>query len=462
MPEETQGFETSSFRDPAGYIIDGGDAIYRVVTEQGANDWRELTNSGLYDELLEAGAILPHEQVDEHPLRPSGAAFFLRTERLPFFSYPYEWSFLQLRDAALRTLDVLRRALRRGMILKDGSAFNVTFQGSHPLFIDILSFTRYTSGEPWLGYRQFCEHFLAPLLLSDYTGDVLSRWMQADLDGLPLSTASKLLPLRSRLRFSEALHIHLHAGGIRRYSGLPRDTVKRARATNVSALVASLHELISRLPRKKRSSHWTDYYESTVYTAEEEAEKQRFVEEFLRSVAPRSLWDLGCNTGKYAGLAASMGIPTVAMDADAAVIDALHAGLKAKDNRYLHPIVMNLARPSPRLGWAHGERLSLADRGPADAALYLGLVHHLRFADGIPLDRQYAYLASIARHVLLEWIPPDDANVLRMTRGSIRASLPYSEAIHERALLQCFTIEKTMALGHSGRVLYQLKNRIAR
>ncbi|MBE0644941.1 MAG: SAM-dependent methyltransferase [Bacteroidetes bacterium] len=446
----------SSFRDPAGFMCETGGEMYRVVTTEGREDVQHFFDSGLYDELGKAALILPHEQVSPSMVGMKDDVRVLRTNRLPFFSYPYEWSYAQFRDAALLTLDVTRRALNRGMILKDASAFNVSFHGTHAYFVDMLSFTRYTEGAPWLAYRQFCEHFLAPLLLSDYSGGQLFTMLQSHVDGIPLGIAASLLPLRSRFRFSESLHVHAHASGIRRFS-VTGSQQARQRSTNVGALVESLWGLVSRLPRRRGTSGWSDYYDSTVYSDSEEAEKEQFVRTFIEEITPSAVWDLGSNTGRYARIASELGISTVAMDADPAVVDRMYQEGKARDDRTLLPLVMNIAQPSPRLGWAHEERASLQDRGPVDAALYLGIVHHLRFTHTIPLGKQIEYLAAIARNVVFEWIPPDDINVRRMIAGTVKEFLPYSIDILESELRKYFSVEKRMPVGSTGRLLHHLR-----
>ncbi len=446
-----------SFRDPAGFVCEDDGELYRIVTVAGMEDAQRFFDTGLYDEFAASELILPHVRIASSVLGMTDDVLVYRTRKIPFYSYPYEWSFSQFRDAALLTLDVMRRALAKGMILKDASAFNVSFHGSHPYFVDLLSFTRYREGSPWLAYRQFCEHFLAPLLLSDYASGQTFTMLQSHMDGIPLGIAASLLPLRSRFHFSESLHVHIHASGIRRLSGAGSKQV-RQRSTNVNALVESLHGLVARLPRRRRTSDWSDYYESTVYSDRDEEEKEQIVRKFLETVTSSAVWDMGSNTGRYARIAAGMGIPTVAMDADPTVVDRMYQEGKARDDRTLLPIVMNVAQPSPRLGWAHEERASLQDRGPVDALLYLGLVHHLRFTHTIPLGNQIRYLAAIAGDVLFEWIPPDDINVRRMIAETVREQLPYSSEIFESALKEYFTVESRAPVGATGRVLYHLRN----
>src|SRR5690606_24922064 len=124
------------------------------------------------DRLVEKGRLVPTREVDAGVLGAlaSDPSMVLQHERLPFISYPYEWSFPLLKAAAILHLTVQLDALEADFSLSDSTAYNVQFDGVRPVFIDVLSFRKYHDGEVWAGHRQFCEQFLNPLLLRSYFG----------------------------------------------------------------------------------------------------------------------------------------------------------------------------------------------------------------------------------------------------------------------------------------------------
>ncbi len=453
----SEGALAGSFRDPAGYVFLRDGVVLRALREEGDADWQLLNASGLYAFLVEKNLLLAHDEMIGVPGLDSDVKRVLRPEQLPFYSFPYEWSFSQLRDAALLTLRVLRLALKRGMTLKDASAYNVSFLGAQPVFADILSFTRYEEDAPWQGYLQFCEQFFVPLLLSRRAGRSVSALLRAWHDGVPLPVGARLLRGFGMLRPAQLMHVHLHARSMRRNAAAPlgEGRVPRQSLQQTRALVDSLERAIRRMKLPQVSSAWTGYYDDTVYDAAETREKEDTVRQWTQALSPATVWDLGSNTGRYARIAAEGGAQTLAMDADDAVVDSMYRELKSEEPGNITPLVMNLANPSSGVGWAHEERPSLADRGPADLVLYLGLLHHLRYTHMLPLEKQAAFLARIARHVILEWIPPEDPNVRGLAVGS-RANFAYSRALLISALESHFDLRETKVLGASGRELMLL------
>ncbi len=315
---------SASFRDPSGFVFRSaeGDLLRQVSRVYSAN-WSLLHSSGLLADLTENRLLVNHEEIPGE--RNDETIATLRPELIPFISYPYEWAFSQLRDAALLTLDIQKRALARGMSLKDASAYNVQFLAGRPIFIDTLSFDAYEEGRPWVAYRQFCSHFLAPLALMALVDVRLGALQRTYLDGIPLDLTSKLLPGTTKLRPGLAAHIHLHARA-QRADG--KESTAAPKHSNISrtaslALVDSLEGTIKSLDWRPAATEWGDYYSDTNYTASALKEKSRLVGEFLDQTAPtrRTCWDLGANNGEFSQLAAERGLNTLAIDIDPAAVE---------------------------------------------------------------------------------------------------------------------------------------------
>jgi hypothetical protein len=452
----------SSFRDPAGFVFRRGGVLYRAIREPGRPDYDALMSSGLYEELVAARLLVPHEEASAR--EALGDAYkTIRPEEVPFVSYPYEWSFSQLQDAGLATLEIEKRALRRGMSLIDASAYNIQFLRGAPVLIDTLSLRRSVEGGPWPAYRQYCQHFLAPLALMALRDVRLSQLLRVHIDGIPLDLASSLLPRRSRLRLSLFLHLHLHARSQKRYEGRefagPRRTISRQARLG---LVDSLESGTRKLRWRAEGTEWADYYRDTNYTAEGLADKRRAVETFVADVRPKTVWDLGANVGTFSRAAASSGAHVVSFDIDPACVERNYLRVRAEKETSVLPLLLDLANPSPAAGWENMERLSLLERGPADAVLALALIHHLAIGNNVPLDRAARFFARAGRSLLIEFVPKSDPQVERLlvTRADIFDR--YTQEEFERAFGGFFEIRRRLSLAGSGRTLYIMETKPGR
>lgn len=454
--------EPSSFRDPAGFIFRRGGRLFRQVNGQARPDYDRLIESGLYRDLADAGLLVPHREVDEPPHIADGAYKVIEPEAIPFVSYPYEWCFGQLKAAALATLEIQRRAVARGMSLKDASGFNVQFRGARPVFIDTLSFEAYREGAPWVAYRQFCQHFLAPLALMARVEPRLNQLLRTNLDGIPLALASRMLAGRTRFRPGLLIHIHLHARAKRAFDA--KAEPPKPRPFPRSALLGMLDSLgsaISGLRWEPEGTEWADYYNDTNYTEAALSEKERLVGGFLDRIAPRTAWDVGANTGRFSRLASGRGAETVAFDVDPAAVERNFREVASRGEDRLLPLVLDLTNPSPGLGWGNEERRSVLDRGPADVVLALALVHHLAIGHNVPLTKVAALFAALGRSLIIEFVPKTDSQVGRLMVVREDIFPGYTREGFEAAFAPHFATEAVEPIAGTERTLYLLRRRQA-
>ena len=450
-----------SFRDPDGFLFYRDGHLYRQVNKRYQEDYDRLMESGLYDSLADSGLLVRHDETDISFALSGEAYRVIRPEPIPFVSYPYEWCFSELKHAALLTLEIERRALEAGMTLKDASAYNVQFKGCSPIFIDTLSFERYEEGTPWSAYRQFCQHFLAPLALMSGSDVRLGKLMRIHLDGVPLDLASLLLPGKTKLSFGLQTHIHIHARYQRRFAGSRTSPKGRRRMgrTAMHGLVDNLQGVVQKLSYRPEGTEWSDYYDDTNYTGKGMERKEELVKEFLGALQPQTVWDLGANTGRFSCIAAERAGFVVAFDVDPAAVERHFRDKTTSDKGNILPLVLDLTNPSPGIGWAGEERSSLELRGPADAALALALLHHLAISNNLPFEDIAAYLARLCSSLIIEFVPKDDSQVERLlvTREDIFDR--YTKEHFENAFQGPFAIERTEPITGSGRVLYMMRRR---
>jgi ribosomal protein L11 methylase PrmA len=448
----------SSFRDPSGFIFSVGGVIYRQINVACRGDFDALISSGLYDELTKAGLLVSHAEVDPATRMSDAAYKVIRPERIPFISYPYEWSFSQFRAAALCTLDIQKRAVARGMSLKDCSAYNIQFVGHRPVFIDTLSFEKYREGEPWVAYRQFCQHFLAPLALMAHVDVRLSSLLRSCIDGIPLDLTARLLPHRSVLDLSLLMHIHAHAKSQRAYAG-KRVSAKGHHVGKMAFLgiVDSLESAVRKLRWKPGTTEWGDYYAATNYSEGGVEAKKGIVAGYVRETSPGTVWDLGGNTGLFSRVAAETGARVVSFDVDPLAVERNYQQAVKEKNTSVLPLVLDLTNPSPAIGWDHSERASLLDRGPADMAMALALIHHLAISNNVPLDRIAAFLARCCRWLIIEFVPKSDSQVQRLLASRVDIFPQYTQDDFERVFAGHFATLKKTPVADSERMLYLLE-----
>jgi len=428
--------------------------LLRQVNASFENEFCRFIESGLYDELLQRGLIVPHEEVDATPYLGRGAWRVLRPDVIDTLSYPYEWCFGQLKDAALATLHIQSLALEKGMCLRDASAFNIQFHHGRPILIDTLSLGRYVPGQPWRAYRQFVSHFLAPLALMAHVDVRLGRLLQLDVDGVPLDLASRLLPAATKLKPGLLMHLHLHAKADRSPKS-PGSQPKAEFGRNaMMGLIDSLRGSIEGLHYDPKGTEWADYYENTNYAESSMGAKRRLVGELLDSIRPRpaSCWDLGANTGAFSDLAAERGIRTVAWDVDPAAVERNYR--RPDRNPLILPLLQDLTAPSPALGWALRERESLAERGPAEVVLALALIHHLTIAHNVPLREVASFLASLTSWLIIEFVPKSDSQVQRMLAFREDHFDDYSIDGFREAFAERFNFEREVPIPGTERTLF--------
>lgn len=459
--------EPGSFRDRDSRVVITDDAIYRALSPEGAADWSALAASPLLEQITSSGQLIGTREVDASvlgegaELLPSGIDKVLEHDRVPFVSYPYEWTFSMLQDAAKLQLDLGIAAIDQGLQLKDATPYNVQFLGSKPVFIDVGSFETLHEGEPWVGYRQFCMLYLYPLLFQAHKDLPFHPWMRGSIDGIQPIDAIKVFSLRDRLRKGVFLHTSLHARLDRRAnksgpgSAEANKTTREVKPKAVQAQLQSMRRLVDKLRWKAGETSWSGYRQSNTYSDDDDRRKQAFVAEVAAEKSPKLTWDMGCNDGAYSRIAAESSDRVVAFDFDHATVEALYRSLKEEGNTKILPLVSNLADPSPGLGWRGLERKPLVDRGAPDLMLALALIHHVSISANIPVADFLQWARDMGTTLLIEFPKRTDPMVQALLANKHEgANADYEEGNFERELEKRFTVERREELPSGDRILF--------
>ena len=457
------GFEPGSFRDPATRVFYADGRVFRGLDATATEDWTKLSATKFFPALLAEGKAVGTESVelDEVPGGPPGEfASVLEHERIPFISYPYEWSFEMLRDAALLHLEILLAALGEDVTMKDGYAFNVQFTGRRPVFIDIGSFELLRVNGPWIGYRQFCQTFLYPLMLEAHLGIPFQRYLLGHLDGLEPTEMRRIFSGRKRFKKGVFRHVYLHSvaeSRVTRGGTALKDEMGKAGFGKelTVATVKKLHTLIGKLRSKRSESGWKQYRETCSYSDADRATKDAFITSAVEGTNPALSWDLGCNDGAYSRVIAKAGGTVIAVDYDDVTVDALYQSLRNDGPDNILPLVMNLVDPSPARGWRNEERRAFTDRTKPDLVLALALVHHLAIAANVPLGEVVSWFRSLGATLIVEFVEPHDPMAVQLL-GNKPAGMfdSYRIDVFEKLLDEQFTITRREALPGGSRTLY--------
>jgi hypothetical protein len=450
-----------SFRDPDGFLFSRDNRLYRQINHPGKEDYDLLVNSGLYKELVDLHLLIPHTEEDIPFADPGKGYKIICPEYIPFISYPYEWSFSQLKNAALTTLKIQKLAFDKGMSLKDSSAYNIQFKDGKPILIDTLSFEKYKEGEPWIAYRQFCQHFLAPLALMSLKDIRLGQMLRIYIDGIPLDLAASLLPRSARFNILLYMHIFLHAKSQEKHKEdkTLKKTGRKVSKLGFQGIIHSLETAVKKLKWKPEGTEWDDYYNDTNYSIQAIEHKKHTVIKYIEQAAPQTVWDLGANNGLFSRIASDKGIPTVAFDIDPSAVEKNALLIEEKKEKHILPLLLDLTNPSPGTGWENKERSSFIDRGPVDLVLSLALVHHLAISNNVPLPKLAAFFSKLCRFLIIEFVPKTDSQVQRLLVSREDVFAVYNRETFEKEFSRYFDILESVDITDSQRTLYLLKKK---
>jgi hypothetical protein len=437
--------------------------VYRTLDDHALANWEALSATKFFPREVARGRIIATAPADD--MAPIGDwAGILHHERVPIITYPYEWTFSMLRQAALLQLDLLAAALAEGMILKDSTPFNIQWRGHRPVFIDIGSFERLDKGDIWVGYRQFLAQYLYPLMLTARVGIPFQPWLRGRPDGLTADQLRSVMSTRDRLLSkSGLLHVTLPARAERSGSSSGRDVRSEYKDAGFSkemieANVKGLRSIVEKLTWTPDTSQWNRYAADCDHVRLQRDAKTEFVSTVLDQGPFETVWDVGANDGHFSKLAARHADHVLALDADELVLDELFLSLEAEGPDNVLPNLHDLADPSPGIGWRGMERPPLVNRSTPDLVLALAVVHHLVIGRNVPLASFVDWLADLDARAVLEFVPPDDPMVVGLTANKKPHEIhrDYTEEALRRYLKDRFVIEQEQAVPAGGRRLFSL------
>lgn len=463
----------SSFRDQSGYIFEYKNEIFRCINKSYSKYYDLLISSGLYESLVEKQLLISHDEVsnlDEfNSINKDILYKVIKPKKLPFISYPYEWSFNQLKDAAILTLEVLLEALSKNMILKDASAYNVQFLNGKPVFIDTLSFEEYVEGNIWNAYTQFCKHFLAPLSLIVYKDYRLHKESINFLDGLPLDFTSQLLPTSTKFNLNLFMHIHLNAKVHKKAENDGKSNNKpiflpKQKLVNMILNLLSTIKSLNYKPKLDKSS-WKGYYSFTNYNEKSFNEKENLVLSYvLKCGKKEKILDIGANNGYFSRIISNKveNSIIISSDIDFHAVDENYISIDNDINKNIYPVITDLTNPISAIGWANKERLSFLERVKnSDIVLALALIHHISITNNVPFIKVSELFASITKYLIIEYVPKDDSQTIKILDENLGDYSYYNEENFENSFKIYFKILDKQLIPDTKRTLYLMEKLVS-
>ena len=447
----------ASYRDTSGFVFSHKGNIYRHINPVYESHYIQLMQSGLYDELVKKGKLIAHSEITDLEKFDRTDGKILLPQQIPFISYPYEWSFNMWKDAALLTLQIAMASLKKEMILKDATPFNIQFFKGKPVFIDTLSFEKYEEGKPWIAYRQFSECFLGPLLLMHYCHPDVNKLFAVYPNGIPIDVLAGLLPKRSKWNMGTLLHVHLQA----KFSGKQKNTTGKENnfsKQKLELLLKGLESFVQKLSVKKVKTPWDDYYTDTILGNDYLNAKTTLVRSFCNFIDFKTVIDLGANDGHFS-LLFNDDKQVIATDADCNCINDLYLNLKKESRANILPLVNNLTTPSPAIGWNNTERESITSRLKAELVLALALIHHLAIANNVPLQLVADWLQPMGENLVIEFVPKSDEKVKLLLQNRKDIFDDYTLENFKLIFAEKYQLVKEEKVGNTNRVLFLMKRK---
>lgn len=457
--------ESGSFRDRNNQVFYHQGEVYRGISKQAYDNWLAISDKDFFQELISSKKIVGTSIAQQGVYPDSGWAAILHHDRIPYVSYPYEWAFGMLKEAALLHLAILEQGIQNGWILKDASAYNVQWNGHKPVFIDTTSFEPHVSGTPWLGYRQFCMMFLNPLLLKAHKNIDYLPLLRSNLEGIEPTETAKFFNRSEIWRKGVSFHVFMHAmiqlrttaNEIQGKRGNQSGYRPKHTKSMVLGTLQSIRRIIKSLKVNQQTTTWSHYDETHSYLEDTFVDKKEFVEKHVSKKQWLMVWDIGCNTGTFSKICSPYAEYVVSMDGDAMAIETLFDRFQHEKFTNILPLVMDLANLSPAQGWMGKERKTIEERGKPDLLLCLALIHHMVISANIPLRSYIEWIRSLDCVVIIEFVGPSDEMTMQLLKNKANQYEDYNEENFLSILKEMFTVRDSRLLKDGKRTIYYLE-----
>ncbi|NGX28324.1 MAG: Ribosomal protein L11 methyltransferase [Candidatus Anoxychlamydiales bacterium] len=465
-----------SFRDPAGSLFKHKNKIFRFINPSYENEFNETITSENIKKLIENGYIsafnklkkdeiqnLLKDEIFKNIFEKFKSNIILEHTVIDFANYPYEWSATQLFDSATLTLNLFEKVIDENLSLKDATPYNIIFENAKPVFVDLLSFEKKDPKDPiWLAYSQFVKTFLLPLFMNKFRSMPIHKVFLSNIDGLEIDDCLKHTSVFNPISYSLIKLPHF----LSRFAKEKHYQTKKMQNPNLAKFI--LKRLIKKTkkrlnalkPKTNITSSWSEYMDTQKhYDKKDFSIKESFISDVMERQNPKKVLDVGCNTGHFSIIAAKMGAKVISIDYDPVVIDLLYTIAK-NENLNILPLVVNISKPTPSIGWKNLEYQSFLKRADnyAELTFMLALIHHLQVTDRIPLFEIAAIANTLTKDgLVIEYVDPKDPMFIKIVRGRENLHLDININSFKKTFEDFFSIEKEQKINETRSVFYMRK-----
>jgi len=408
--------DPASFKDDAGKVFYFKNRILRTVNNNYSDIYEYVKQKDIFNSLIEKQFLINSWEVNKNIYKELDLDYdhlykVLEHEKLEYWSYPYEWTFSQLKKAAIFHLDFQLILLENDISLKDASAYNIQFKNNKPIFIDLLSLQKFDESTPWQGHKQFCEEFLNPLVFSSKFNIPFNEIYKGNLNGISNESLVKLLGYKIFLSHTLLINVYL-TEFLSKSTSRSIKNKKRSYKQSQIYLINNLRNYIIKLRYKKNKTMWSNYSSNNSYTKVSELEKENILKKYLSKKNPYSLIDIGCNDGKYSIIAKNLNVKKIiALDFDMQCLEKINI----ENNEVITPMYGDLSNMPAGNGWYSKEKKSFMERFKFDFSISFAVIHHLAITKNIPLDQILEFILRLSNRGLIEFIPIEDEMIKQMT-----------------------------------------------
>ena len=458
-----------SYKDTAARVVLKEGIYYRYIFNEYKKEYDNLMQSGLYEALKSKGYLISHSEL-EYDGSDTNVYKLLVPEQIHFQSYPFCWSYTQWRKAIIAYLEINKIALSYGMLLKDATPFNFYFKEGRAILLDTSSFIFFKEGATWLAYKQFCSEFLSPITLMHYNGQIWSGMVKANLKGMPLSFVSKQLPLKSWFNLNCLLHIHMHAKYANNEGSIEDENKSKSKVKEgfTKEKLVSLIDMILVTVKKWKQAyninkHWHSYYENDIESPIYLNQKEEIIKNWLDTLKPKTVIDLGANTGRFSFLAAKQVEQVIAIESDYNCVDAIENTIENGAVKNMVVQQMDLSETTPNFGILEKEYSSIFKRVSKihlSPSLVMGLaiVHHLHITNFLSFGQIAELLAKFnSKYLIIEFVPIQDSKVQLLIKNKQRDFSSYTQENFTAALMQYFKLVEVKKMEGTDRELLLLE-----
>ncbi|WP_295234433.1 hypothetical protein [Sediminibacterium sp.] len=447
-----------SFKDNDAIVFSLNGIYFRAIKNSYKLHYEHLINSGLHQNLTSLNYLISHsyEKFDQELIPDT--FIYCKPDQLNFISFPAEWCFSQFQDSAITTLEITKKSLEYGMILKDASFLNIQLHEGKTILIDTSSFVLFNEGEYWKGYKQFVEHYFIPLIISNNTSSEFFKILLNFHDGIPIWKSLSFFKFLDYFNLHVFIHIYLFSKSSKKTNTYTKIGIRKKSKLSIQGIIDSLQSGIVKLKPGSIKSAWKDYYStSNNYENESFDFKSQYILNIVEKKYFKKVLDLGSNTGHFSRIIHKHVGFVVSIDNDCDVVDINYQLNKKLAIKNIYPLVIDILNPTPSFGWKGMEYESFIERSKSDLVLALALIHHLYFKHYVSFNKMADLFYELGENLVIEFVEKEDSQILLFDELFEGQKVGYNSDAFENAFTKKFTILNKTKIPESNRLLYYFK-----